>query len=107
MKRLDLYQFDGAPLNPMFLAYDPPQMLPTITMNPTAAAPSATAKAKAKRGEEQWDLPLVRNFAARNFPPRIRCNFLIEAMLRTFASKPIVFLGPFHPSEHILEAALI
>ncbi|PRT56466.1 Protein ROT1 [Wickerhamiella sorbophila] len=33
--RLDLYKFDGSPMPPMFLAYKPPQMLPTITMNPT------------------------------------------------------------------------
>lgn len=32
-------------MNPMYLAYSPPQMLPTITMNPTAT-PSATGKAK-------------------------------------------------------------
>ncbi|OWP03466.1 hypothetical protein B2J93_7484 [Marssonina coronariae] len=44
--RLDLYQFDGAPINPMYLAYTPPQMLPTVTMNPTISTPTAT---KAKR----------------------------------------------------------
>jgi len=58
LKRLDLYQFDGKPLNPMFLAYSPPQMLPTITMNPTDTAPSPTGKTK--RGE-QMDLPLNKN----------------------------------------------
>jgi hypothetical protein len=46
MTRLDLYQFDGTPMNPMFLAYSPPQMLPTVTMNPTT---TVTASAKAKR----------------------------------------------------------
>lgn len=39
--RLDLYQFDGSKLPPLYLAYKPPVMLPTMTMNPTAAA-SAT-----------------------------------------------------------------
>jgi hypothetical protein len=59
MTRLDLYQFDGKPLNPMFLAYNPPQMLPTITMNPTeTAAPAATGKVK--RGE-QMAVPLNKN----------------------------------------------
>ncbi|GAM84961.1 hypothetical protein ANO11243_029640 [Dothideomycetidae sp. 11243] len=54
--RLDLAGFDGAPLNPMYLAYNPPQMLPTSTLNPTAsgtgAAASSTGKSsrKAKRG---------------------------------------------------------
>ncbi len=46
MTRLDLYEFDGTPMNPMFLAYSPPQMLPTVTMNPTT---TGTASAKAKR----------------------------------------------------------
>jgi len=58
LTRLDLYQFDGKPLNPMFLAYSPPQMLPTIIMNPTETAPSPTGKVK--RGE-QLDLPFNRN----------------------------------------------
>lgn len=49
-------------MNPMYLAYDPPLMLPTITMNPTATATStSTASAKAKReytAEDEFDLPL-------------------------------------------------
>lgn len=59
MTRLDLYMFDGTPMNPLFLAYSPPQMLPTITMNPTEAAPTPTPGAKVKRGEQtQYDIPL-------------------------------------------------
>ncbi|KAE8450518.1 Reversal of tor2 lethality [Mollisiaceae sp. DMI_Dod_QoI] len=46
MTRLDLYQFNGSPMNPMFLAYSPPQMLPTVTMNPTATATASGKKAK-------------------------------------------------------------
>src|SRR5689334_16118379 len=62
MTRLDLYQFDGTPMNPLFLAYSPPQMLPTITMNPTKAAAAPTGGAKAKRGEKtQYDIPLNVN----------------------------------------------
>ncbi|KAL8941629.1 MAG: hypothetical protein Q9216_002131 [Gyalolechia sp. 2 TL-2023] len=38
--RLNLYGWDGAPLNPMYLAYKPPQMLPTVTLNPTTSAPT-------------------------------------------------------------------
>ncbi|TVY80345.1 Protein rot1, partial [Lachnellula suecica] len=63
MTRLDLYQFDGTPMNPMFLAYSPPVMLPTVTMNPTATA-TATAAAKGKRdlgGSEQYALPLNKD----------------------------------------------
>ncbi|RMZ90694.1 hypothetical protein DV736_g2063, partial [Chaetothyriales sp. CBS 134916] len=47
--RLNLYLFDGTPLMPLYLAMSPPQMLPTITLNPTAAA-TATGSSKVKRG---------------------------------------------------------
>ncbi|KKY14450.1 putative protein rot1 [Phaeomoniella chlamydospora] len=46
IKRLDLYQFDGSPMNPMYLVYDPPEMLPTSTLNPTSTAKS---KSRVKR----------------------------------------------------------
>jgi hypothetical protein len=42
--RLNLYRFDGSPLPPMYIAYQPPTMLPTTTLHPTA-----TAKSKMKR----------------------------------------------------------
>ena len=44
VKRLNLYEYDGTPMNPMFLIYDPPEMLPTSTLNPTP-----TAKNRIKR----------------------------------------------------------
>jgi len=65
LTRLDLYQFDGSPMNPMFLAYSPPQMLPTVTMNPTPTATTSSAK-KAKRtagAGEAMEVPLNANAA--------------------------------------------
>ncbi|KIW63853.1 hypothetical protein PV04_08825 [Phialophora macrospora] len=51
--RLNLFQFDGSPMQPLYLVYNPPQMLPTQTLNPTSTS-QATGKAKAKRdGEPQ------------------------------------------------------
>jgi hypothetical protein len=49
--RMDMYRFDGSPLPAMYLAYSPPQMLPTTTLNPTTTATGKAAKAtgKAKR----------------------------------------------------------
>jgi hypothetical protein len=41
--RLDMYMFDGSPLQPMYLVLSPPQMLPTQTLNPTAV-PVATKR---------------------------------------------------------------
>ncbi|KAI4119164.1 MAG: hypothetical protein LQ345_000874 [Seirophora villosa] len=68
--RLNLYGWDGAPLNPMYLAYRPPQMLPTQTLNPTKAAatgasqPSGTTKSK--RDLEGDQDGLVRDALTRN-----------------------------------------
>lgn len=54
--RLNLWQWDGTPMNPMWLAYSPPQMLPTVTLNPTTsatrkAARDATAMANKHTGD--------------------------------------------------------
>ncbi|KAI9761115.1 MAG: hypothetical protein M4579_001267 [Chaenotheca gracillima] len=59
--RLNLFQFDGSPLAPMYLVYKPPQMLPTITMNPTATAAKTGAAAK-KTGNSKRDLFEVDGF---------------------------------------------
>lgn len=70
--RLNLYKFDGSPMNPMYLAYRPPQMLPTTTLNPIAAATgsgsassTSTGKSNSKRGLDaevplNWKLQLER-----------------------------------------------
>ena len=60
--RLDLYKFDGTPMQPMYLAYNPPQMLPTETLNPTPSATNAkrsvkeTAKVKRSLDEGEDEL---------------------------------------------------
>ncbi|RDL38833.1 Protein ROT1 [Venustampulla echinocandica] len=61
LTRLDLYQFDGTPMNPMFLAYTPPVMLPTVTMNPTQAAATSGGKAKRSASPEEMAIPLNVN----------------------------------------------
>jgi len=62
MTRLDLYKFDGSPMNPMFLAYSPPQMLPTVTMNPTATSTASGKKAKRTAGlGDELEEPLNKN----------------------------------------------
>lgn len=51
--RLNLYKFDGSPINPMFLIASPPVMLPTQTLNPTdASGPAQTGKSRVKRAAE-------------------------------------------------------
>ena len=50
--RLNLFKKDGSPLMPLYLAYSPPQMLPTSTLNPlTTSTAGAQATGKAKRSE--------------------------------------------------------
>ena len=54
VKRLDLGLWDGKMLQPMYLAYNPPQMLPTSTMNPTgvSAKPLATYVSPAEKKDD-------------------------------------------------------
>ena len=62
--RLNLYRFDGSPMNPMYLAFKPPQMLPTETMNPTTSATAGaqpTGKTKIKRGHQEVTVPLNKH----------------------------------------------
>lgn len=49
--RLDLYQFDGTPIMPLYLVYSPPQMLPTTTLNPMISSSATAASKLKKRGE--------------------------------------------------------
>ena len=52
-------------MNPMYLAYKPPQMLPTQTLNPTTAKTSkgsqATSKSKVKRSFEDATVLMKRS----------------------------------------------
>ncbi|EXJ94118.1 hypothetical protein A1O1_02511 [Capronia coronata CBS 617.96] len=56
--RLDLYKFDGSPVQPMYLVATPPQMLPTQTLNPTST-PSSTGKSRVKRSDGGAQEPLM------------------------------------------------
>ncbi|QLQ81348.1 hypothetical protein HG537_0F01090 [Torulaspora globosa] len=66
--RLQLYQFDGSPMQPLYLAYRPPMMLPTETLNPTATSDAAhsTDSAKSKRS--------LRQFVRRSLENKYKTN---------------------------------
>jgi hypothetical protein len=70
VRRLNLYQWDGTPMNPMFLVYKPPQMLPTQTLNPVTTS-SATATAKVKRyiADEDVTEPLNKHALVKRTEP--------------------------------------
>ena len=57
VKRLDLGKWDGEKIQPLYLAYRPPMMLPTGTMNPTgiSATPLATFMPGKKDEETKKD----------------------------------------------------
>ncbi|CAG8952475.1 hypothetical protein HYALB_00004473 [Hymenoscyphus albidus] len=74
MQRLDLYMFDGSPIQPLFLAYKPPMMLPTQILNPTAAATGAS-KAKRTLGAE---LPLPLNQNAKHVKRGLEQHSLMQ-----------------------------
>jgi hypothetical protein len=56
IQRLNLYGFDGSPLPAMYLAFTPPVMLPTSTLNPTHTATAAGAKATSKKAKRTLEL---------------------------------------------------
>lgn len=60
MWKLQLYQSDGSPMQPMYLAYRPPVMLPTVTLNPTTAATSDGATSTESSTEGKSLRQLVR-----------------------------------------------
>ncbi|KAL9100292.1 MAG: hypothetical protein Q9163_004310 [Psora crenata] len=73
-QRLNLYKFDGSPMNPMYLAYKPPQMLPTQTLNPTAASTTGGTQStgKAKRdliGDDHVNEPLNKHVLIKRKEP--------------------------------------
>ncbi|GEQ69808.1 hypothetical protein JCM33374_g3483 [Metschnikowia sp. JCM 33374] len=63
---LQIYQFDGSPMQPLYLAYKPPMMLPTYALNPTDAASetSASLHRRIKRSlENQYRTNAVRDLS--------------------------------------------
>lgn len=65
--RLNLFRFNGAPLPPMYLVYNSPQMLPTTTLHPlptssTMTIPGATGAGDAKA--QRRDSKIVLRAAA-------------------------------------------
>lgn len=65
MYKLQLYQFDKSLLQPLYLAYRPPMMLPTETLNPTTTS-STQATGNHKRS--------LRDTVRRNLENKHRTN---------------------------------
>jgi hypothetical protein len=65
-------------MNPMFLAFNPPQMLPTTTMNPTS---KATAKATGKASRAKRAIPVEMVEPLNKDARHINRNFNFEQSL--------------------------
>lgn len=93
--RLDLYEWDGTPMNPMYLVYSPPQMLPTTTLTPiTSNTASPTNKAKRDFQPEvplNWKNKLVEN---KNVVQRINADRLWWIGLGMTGVGGLLYLGP-------------
>lgn len=63
--RLNLFRFDNSPMNSMYLAYRPPVLLPSITLNPTVAPAAVTPTTVAAS-----TIPTINN----NLPKRSENN---------------------------------
>lgn len=66
---LQIYQFDGSKMQPLYLAYKPPTMLPTYPLNPTdSAKPHGSLRKRVKRSlENQYRTNAVREFSSPAF----------------------------------------
>lgn len=67
---LQIYQFDGSPMQPLYLAYKPPMMLPTYALNPTdkALETSSSLRRRVKRSlENQYRTNAIKEFSNSRF----------------------------------------
>lgn len=74
---LQIYQFDGSPMQPLYLAYKPPMMLPTYALNPTdkASETSSSLPRRVKRSlENQYRTNAVREFSNEHYDRMWWCS---------------------------------
>lgn len=88
--RLNLYEWDGTPVQPLYIAYKPPMMLPTITLNPTTSTDNQpTVTGNSKRS--------LRNIIKRSFENKERTNAVRKSSLNVdfwwWSSVGLISLG--------------
>ena len=69
--KLLLYKFDGSPMQPLYLAYRPPLMLPTETLNPTSTAADSTESTSTGSNSKRDSLS---NLVKRSLENKYRTN---------------------------------
>lgn len=84
MYKLQLFQFDQSPLQPLYLAYRPPMMLPTETLNPTETASSGKAKSTGKHKRS------LRDTVRRNLENKHKTN-AVKSQPKSILNSDVVY----------------
>ncbi|KAF2763131.1 hypothetical protein EJ05DRAFT_27094 [Pseudovirgaria hyperparasitica] len=95
--RLDLFKFDGSPVQPLYLAFKPPQILPTTTLQQTmtasgTAGTQATATSRSKlfrRAEPASITPNTRTKRQDNYYSQ--STFLLIGIITTGIGSVLFF----------------
>ncbi|CAI4035671.1 hypothetical protein SMKI_13G3220 [Saccharomyces mikatae IFO 1815] len=83
---LQLYQFDGTPMQPLYLAYRPPMMLPTETLNPTSSAVSTDDASSNKKRS-------LRSLVRRSLENRHKTNAVKRESTSFLTSNAIWYIS--------------
>lgn len=98
VQRLNLYQWDGTPMNPMYMVYSPPQMLPTSTLNPlmtSIAGSQAASKLKRRTLPERRPLSWKKTFEGdKQVLYQINADRIWWIGLGTTGVGALLYLGP-------------
>lgn len=92
--KLQLNQWDGSPMQPLYLAYRPAMMLPTVTLNPTVASDGAksTDSANEKRSLRQLVRRSLENKHRTNAVKKIP-NGMLNSDVFWYLSAGMIGLG--------------
>lgn len=83
---LQLYQYDGTPMQPLYLAYRPPMMLPTETLNPTSSATSTDDSSSNKKRS-------LRSLVRRSLENRRKTNAIKRQNTSFLTSNAIWYIS--------------
>ena len=93
--KLQLFQFDGSPVQPLYLAYRPPMMLPTETLNPTATDDSSSEETGSSNSKRSLSNLVKRGLENRQKTNAIKSNHSGFIFTNTFwyISVVMIFAG--------------
>lgn len=90
---LQLYQYDGTPMQPLYLAYRPPMMLPTETLNPTASATSSGASSSDDTSASSKKKRSLRSLVRRSLENRHKTNAVKRSNASFLTSNAIWYIS--------------